>query len=89
MKNLEQQIKYAEAMGELNRKAKWDAATEYAKTLRDPIKKAFALEYACYKFGTGAEKFNWQGKLITDFAEIVLQVPNRIRKEVYKKINAI
>ncbi len=68
---------------------KWAVATEVARKYRRGIKQNFALEYATYLFGTGAEKFNWEGRMISDFAEIVLSVPGKIRTEVYARINAI
>lgn len=74
-----------------NRRRCWAIAQDYARTLRDPVKKAFAFEYATFKFGTGNEKFRWNGKQITDWAEVCLQpdLPRETRKAVYKAIDKI
>lgn len=71
------------------RRRLWAAANDYARTLRDPIKKAFAIEYATYKYGTGNEKFRWNGEIVSDWTGVWFQVPDRIRKQVYKAIDEI
>jgi hypothetical protein len=73
----------------LRRRQGWSAANQYAATLRDPIKKAFAFEYATYRFGTDNDKFRWNGKIVETWNEIVVQVPKATRVKVYKAIDAL
>lgn len=83
------QLEQENALRTQRRQRNWAIAQDYAKTLRDPVKKAFAFEYAAYLFGTGAEKFRWNGKTLESWDQVWTQVPDRIRKPVYKAINAI
>jgi hypothetical protein len=70
------------------RRRLWAAANDYARSLRDREKKAFAFAYATYKFGTGNEKFLSGGRVV-EWTEVWTKVPDRIRKAVYKAIAEI